>query len=152
MPDILHLIKIHAPIERVYQAITTAEGIRNWWTREADLDESIGGRGEFRFSAYGTNQHATRVSIEELISPTHVEWKTISSFRPEWSETSISFDLRPEGSTTVLLFAHRDFAQADEIYALTTTGWAYYLVSLQQYLESGQGAPSPDIDFARMIR
>jgi uncharacterized protein YndB with AHSA1/START domain len=152
MPDILHLIKIRAPIERVFQAITTADGIRNWWTREADLDEHVGGTGEFRFSAYGANQHATKVSIDELNPPTRVVWKTISSFRPEWSGTAISFDLREEGSTTVLLFAHRDFAQADEIYALTNTGWAYYLVSLRQYLETGNGAPSPDIDFARMIR
>jgi hypothetical protein len=52
----------------------------------------------------------------------------------------------------VLSFAHRDFKQADEVYALTTTGWGYYLVSLQQYLETGTGAPSPDIDFARVIR
>jgi hypothetical protein len=32
------------------------------------------------------------------------------------------------------------------------TGWAYYLVSLQQYLETGLGAPQPDIDFARIVR
>jgi hypothetical protein len=30
----------------------------------------------------------------------------------------------------VLIFAHRGFVQADEDYALVTTGWAYYLVSL----------------------
>jgi hypothetical protein len=34
----------------------------------------------------------------------------------------------------------------------TTTGWAYYLVSLQQYLETGEGAPNPDVRFDRMIR
>ena len=151
MPDILHLVKIHASPERVYQALTTTEGIRSWWTRDADLDSEIGGTGEFRFGAYGSPS-LTKVSIEELKPPAHVGWKTISSFRPEWSGTSISFDLRPEGSSTALLFAHRGFAQADEIYALTTTGWAYYLVSLQQYLETGKGAPSPDVDFARMIR
>jgi hypothetical protein len=27
MPDIMHLIRIHAPPKRVYQAITTVEGI-----------------------------------------------------------------------------------------------------------------------------
>jgi uncharacterized protein YndB with AHSA1/START domain len=43
MPDIMHLIKIHASPERIYQALTTAEGIRNWWTRDAVLDSKIGG-------------------------------------------------------------------------------------------------------------
>lgn len=52
----------------------------------------------------------------------------------------------------MLAFAQRGFPQADEVYALTTTGWAYFLVSLQQYLETGHGGPSPHIDFARMLR
>ena len=37
MPDILHLLTIHASPERVFQALATAEGIRNWWTRDADF-------------------------------------------------------------------------------------------------------------------
>ena len=49
MPDILHRLTIHAPPERVFEALTTAEGIRNWWTRDADLDARIGGAGEFCF-------------------------------------------------------------------------------------------------------
>lgn len=35
----------------------------------------------------------------------------------------------------MLSFAHRGFAQADEGYARVTTGWGYYLASLQLYLE-----------------
>jgi uncharacterized protein YndB with AHSA1/START domain len=49
MPDIMHLVKIHASPERVSQALTTAEGSRNWWTRDAVLDSKIGGTGEFSF-------------------------------------------------------------------------------------------------------
>ena len=49
MPDIMHFIKTHASPERVHQALTTVEGIRNWRTRDADLDSKIGGTGEFRF-------------------------------------------------------------------------------------------------------
>jgi uncharacterized protein YndB with AHSA1/START domain len=29
MPNIMHLVRIDAPPERVYQALTTADGIRN---------------------------------------------------------------------------------------------------------------------------
>jgi hypothetical protein len=52
----------------------------------------------------------------------------------------------------VLFFAHRGFKQADEAYARVTTGWEYFLVSLQQYLETGEGAPHPEVDFARVVR
>lgn len=150
MPDIMHLVTIHGSPERVYQALATAEGIRNWWTRDADLESKIGGTGEFRFYE---GKAVTTVSVEALEVPVRVGWKTISSDAPGgWDGTTITFDLRAEGSDTVLSFAHRGFAQADEGYARVTTGWAYYLVSLQQYLETGRGAPHPDIDFARVIR
>jgi hypothetical protein len=51
----------------------------------------------------------------------------------------------------VLLFAHRGFEQADEGYALVNMGWAYFLVSLRQYPETGKAAPHPNVDFSRII-
>jgi uncharacterized protein YndB with AHSA1/START domain len=151
MPDIMHLVKINASPDRVYQALTTSEDIRNWWTRNADLDGTIGGEGEFRFGSYGGTQ-VTKVRVAELVPSVRVGWKITASFRPEWVDTTITFDLRADKDATVVLFAHRGFQRADDIYALCTTGWGYYLVSLQQYLQTGQGAPSPDIDFARVLR
>ncbi len=151
MPDILHFIRIQAAQESVYSALTTAEGVRNWWTRDADLEDSVGGLGEFRFLTYGPG-YVTRVEITELVPATRVAWRILSSFRTEWSGTTIDFTLREENGSTILLFAHRNFAEADERYAQVNTGWAYYLVSLQQYLETGKGAPSPDVDFTRMLR
>ncbi len=150
MPDIMHIVRIDAPPERVYEALTSPEGIRNWWTRDADLEARVGGSGEFRFPRYGEDS-VTRVTVGNLDPPRRVGWTTASSFHPEWAGTTMSFDLRAEDGGTVLCFAHRGFRQADEAYAMFTTGWGYYLVSLQQYLETGEGAPSPDIDFARML-
>jgi uncharacterized protein YndB with AHSA1/START domain len=50
MQDVMHLIKIHAPSERVYEAITTADGIRQWWTRDAAIEPKLGAAGEFGFN------------------------------------------------------------------------------------------------------
>jgi uncharacterized protein YndB with AHSA1/START domain len=150
MPDIMHCLRIAAPVERVYRAITTAEDVRDWWTRECELDEAVGGVGTFSFY---DGRVVTKVRIDVLTPPVHVGWTTIESTAPAgWAGTTISFDLRAEGDATVLLFAHRGFAQANEGYARVTTGWAYFLISLQQYLETGKGAPAPDLDFARVIR
>lgn len=151
MPDIMHLLKIKATPEQVYDALTTPEGIRNWWTRDAKLDHQIGGAGEFRFPYSGAT-YSTTIHIAELLPPRRITWTVTTSFRPEWIGTTIIFNLRPEADLTVLSFAHRGFPEPDENYALCTTGWAYYLVSLQQYLQTGQGAPSPDIDFASVLR
>jgi uncharacterized protein YndB with AHSA1/START domain len=63
MPDILHLVKIHASPDKVYQAITTAEGVRNWWTRDTALDSKVSGTGEFGFNEH---QFVIKVKIDEL--------------------------------------------------------------------------------------
>jgi uncharacterized protein YndB with AHSA1/START domain len=135
MPDILHLVKIHASPERVYQALTTAEGIRHWWTRDAVLDSKGGGTGEFGFQ---DNRTMTRVRIDELEPPVRVAWTTISLQR---EGTMIMFDLRLERSDTVLSFAHRGFEQVNEGFKRATVGWGHYLGSLQRYLEIGEGTP-----------
>jgi uncharacterized protein YndB with AHSA1/START domain len=150
MPDIMHLLKIKAAPERVYTALTTPEGIRSWWTREAELDQRVGGAGVFSF--YG-GRFVTRVRVDELSPPVRVRWTTESTSSPGgWEGTSIAFDLRAEDGDTVLVFAHRGFAQANDGYARINTTWSYFLVSLQQYLETGEGTPAPDVDFARMTR
>lgn len=138
MPDIMHTLKIHASPDRVYQALATADGIRSWWTRDAVLDPKVGSAGEFGF--YG-RRFVAKVTIEALEAPSLVRWKVTNS---AWPGDRIEFALRPEGKHTRLSFAHRGFAEADRGYASATTRWGFYLLSLKQYLETGNGTPNPD--------
>jgi uncharacterized protein YndB with AHSA1/START domain len=145
MAVIKHLLKIEAMPELIYEALTTAAGVRNWWTNNADLDEQVGGEGIFRF-LYDVLVE-TKVKILNLQKPVLVNWSVLESFRPEQNGTIISFELRPSGKATLLHFSQEGFVEADDTYALMNTGWAYYLVSLKQYLEKGKGQPSPHVDF-----
>jgi uncharacterized protein YndB with AHSA1/START domain len=138
MPDIMHTLKIKTPPDRVYQAITTAEGIRNWWTRDASFDPAVGGLAEFGF--YG-RRFVVKAVIDELEPHLHVKWRLTNS---AWPGDIVEFDLKPEANHTRLVFAHRGFAEADQRYASATTRWGFYLLSLKQYLETGKGTPNPD--------
>ena len=145
MADIRHQVTIQADQQETYAALTTAEGTRSWWTDNADLDQQVGGTGIFRFHYDHTVE--TIVRIVGLQQPELVCWAVTSSFRPEQDGTVIRFELRPEGSSTLVDFSHTGFVAADETFDLMNKGWAYYLVSLKRYLETGKGAPSPHIDF-----
>lgn len=137
MHDIMHLVKIHASSERVYQAITTADGIRQWWTRDAAIEAKVGAAGEVGF--YG-RRFVAKITVEELIPNTRVRWKVTNS---AWEGSDIEFNLKAGGNDTSLVFAHRGFPRADEGYAAATTRWGFYLLSLKRYLETGKGAPNP---------
>jgi uncharacterized protein YndB with AHSA1/START domain len=141
MPEIMHLIKIRAAQDKVYQAVSTAEGIRDWWTRDAALDAKVGGTGEFGF--YGHRMVIT-VEVAELTPPGHVAWDAVSSTGGAFDGTTISFDLKSEEGITSLLFAHRGFKAGGNNIASATTRWGFYLLSLKRYLETGKGTPNPE--------
>ncbi len=141
MPEIMHLIKIRAAQDRVYRAVSTAEDIRNWWTRDAALDPAVGGTGEFGF--YG-HRMVIKVKVAELTPPDHVEWDEVSSTGGGFDGTTIGFDLTTAADVTSLLFAHRGFKAGDNNVASATTRWGFYLLSLKRYLETGKGTPNPE--------
>ena len=141
MPEIMHLIKIRTPQDKVYQAVSTTEGIRDWWTRDAALDAKVGGAGEFGF--YG-HRMVINVKVAELTPSKHVAWDPVSSTGGGFDGTTISFDLKSEDGVTSVLFAHRGFKASGEQIASATTRWGFYLLSLKRYLETGKGTPNPE--------
>lgn len=150
MADILHLIRIDATPDRVWTAISTAQGLRSWWTRDADLDGRPGGRGELRFPHYGRGSN-TGIAITSYAPSELMEWRVVSSFHESWPGTLIRFQLSADADATMLHFTHAGFAEAEERFALFNTGWACYLVSLKNHVEGGRGGPNPDIDFVRQF-
>ncbi|HKT40746.1 MAG TPA: SRPBCC domain-containing protein [Rhodanobacteraceae bacterium] len=146
MADILHLLQIQAPRESVYQAIATAEGLRNWLSRDADLDTELGGDGEIRFAE---GKRILKIGLRELKPTTRIVWKVLSAAMPTWEDTTVAFEMTSEGDGTMLHFRHRGFQQADDLFAMSTTIWASFLISLKQYLETGKGMPHPDDPLSR---
>jgi uncharacterized protein YndB with AHSA1/START domain len=138
MPDITQLARIHASPDRVYRALTTADGIRNWWTRDAIFESKVGGTAEFGFF---NHRIVTRMRIDELTPPVRVGWRALWPAAPGWEGTTVTFDLREEDGATLLSLTHRGFEQEDESYGRTAKGWAHYLLSLHRYLEAGEGTP-----------
>ena len=138
MADIMHTLKIQAPPDRVFQAIASADGIRNWWTRDASLEASVGGAGEFGFY---NRRFVAKVVIDALEPPVRIKWRLTNA---AWPGAVIEFSVKPESNHTRLSFAHRGYAEADQRYASATTRWGAYLLSLKSYLESGKGSPNPD--------
>lgn len=118
MSDIMHLLKIRATPERVYQTIATAEGIRNWWTRDAVIEPTVGANGEIGF--YG-RRFVAMLTVEGLAPNSLVRWRVTNQ---AWDGKEIEFVFRANGDT-VLAFAHRGFKQADDKYASANTRGAF---------------------------
>lgn len=146
MADILHLLQIQAPPEAVYQAIATIDGVRNWFSRDADFHSKVGGSGEIRFA---DGQRVIKMEIEELKPIGRVAWRVLSAAMPNWANTRVEFEIGAGDDGTLLHFAHRGFPGADDFFAMSATAWAGFLISLKQYAETGKGMPHPDDPLSR---
>ena len=141
MPDIRHRVAISAPLESVYDAVATTDGISEWWTRGGVRGESReGSRIQFFFGQPepAAVMEVTRLSPNELVS-----WSCVEG-ADEWVGTELSFDVTHADDETVVLFTHADWRGPTEFMAHCSARWAYFLLSLKSYLETGKGTPFPD--------
>lgn len=135
MTDVLFEVPIAAAPETVYEAITTQNGLARWWTPDVSAQPEAGSIAEFRFRG---GQYVAQMKIVRLERPARVEW-AVKRGAPEWAGTSITFDLSPAGNGTTLRFGHRDYPSTEGLFANVSFNWAWYLISLKDYLEKGQG-------------
>jgi len=144
MVDIRHRVAIAAPAEKVYDAVATADGLSQWWTRDGVRGTSqVGSRLGFFF---GTPQPAAVMQVTELtaLAPARrVGWRCVAG-ADDWVATTVTFDVREQDGTTVVLFGHDGWREQSEFMAHCSARWAYFLLSLKSYLETGTGTPFPE--------
>ncbi len=141
MPDIRHRVVIAAPLDRVYEAVATTEGISEWWTRDGVRGESREG-SDLRFFI-GQPEPAAVMEVTRLSPDGHVNWNCIAG-ADEWVGTKLSFALTQTDDETVVLFTHADWRDPSEFMAHCSARWAYFLLSLKSYMETGKGTPFPE--------
>ena len=138
MVDILHRVGVEGSSpEKVYEALTTIEGLAGWWTHDTTGSTEVGGVIEFRFPPGGFD-----MEVIEAEPSKHVAWKVVGG-PEEWIGTTVDWQLRQDDDLTIVLFAHRGWKEPVEFMHHCSTKWATYLMSLKSLVETGEGAPAP---------
>jgi uncharacterized protein YndB with AHSA1/START domain len=144
MPDIVHRIGIRAPLSQVHAAVSSAEGIAGWWTRETTETSKGGGSMDVRFrSPAGVEIGRMAFDVTRVHSGEEVRWR-FTAGPDEWVGTEVTFQLARDGDLTLLVFGHRNWREQVEFMAHCSMKWAVFLLSLRQLVEAGTGQPSPD--------
>lgn len=138
MSNIRFEFDIEAPIEQVYEALTEKSGLQGWWTRDVSIEAGEGSPARFGFG----NQGEFNFTVAKLDENQHVKWDVVQG-APDWGGTYITFDLEASDNGTKVHFAHRNFATEDGSFASVSYNWAYFMMSLKSYLETGEGTPVP---------
>ena len=133
MPDILHRVGIRTTPDRLFQAISTIDGLAHWWTTETKGESREGGTIDFGFCA---------MQVLESRPGSLVKWKCVRG--PEgWVGTEVSFQLRRDGDQTWVIFKHAGWKEPIEFMHHCSTKWAVFLLSMRDWLEREEGRPAP---------
>lgn len=108
--------RIAARPQIVFEAVTTAEGIRHWWGPDAgpvlhaDTEVRVGGRFRVRFRMLDGSEHECTGEFLELDPPRRVvmswQWTAGGAAEESGAVSQIEIDLRPIGVGTELTFTH----------------------------------------------
>jgi hypothetical protein len=160
MPHIHHAVLIAAPKEKVYNALTTQEGLSGWWTPHAMAHPTLNSIARFPFG----DHYFKEMLVTSLLPFELVQWKCIQGAE-EWMGTNISFKLQPfskeklkdtypemQGQAeqqandegTLLIFHHNDWREDTLMYAECNYTWAQFLTSLKLLCETGKSRPWPE--------
>lgn len=135
MADILHRVGVVAPLDDVYRAVTTTEGLAAWWTTDTTEKD---GQLLFRFGDVG----GFDMKVLELDPAGRVRWE-VTDGPAEWIGTEIDWRLEQRDEYTIVLFAHQGWREPVEFMSHCSTKWATFLLSLKELVEKGQGHPAP---------
>ncbi|HKO82269.1 MAG TPA: SRPBCC domain-containing protein [Chitinophagaceae bacterium] len=139
MKSIYHRLVVEAPPEKVYEALTTQQGLSGWWTPETKAKPEVGSIARFEFG----QGYFKEMKIEELKPFSSVRWVCLKGYE-DWIGTTIHFELQPHDKGTALSFHHDGWKEYTQGYAACSYDWAIFLRSLKFLCETGKGFAYPD--------
>ena len=134
---------IHASPQKLYQALTTAVGLKSWWTENTVMNND-----EITFG-FSENVFQTMRRVDALPDK-NVVWECIAQHFPvkgttqtdEWVGTRVSFALQAtQNDSSTLVFTHHGLTPQLVCYDQCHEGWDHFLESLKRFLERGTGTP-----------
>jgi len=139
-PDrIERTIELSHPPARVWDALTTAEGLGSWFGNQATIDLRPGGAARM---TWATGDKA-EMQIERVEEPSvfGFTWHIYGLPEGDPRRTYVEFTLEPVGAGTRLTVVESGFAQVPEgafrtAYDGNTKGWASELGELVDYLDA----------------
>ena len=139
MKTIHHLVDIEATGADVWNAISTADGLAQWWSTKVTAPApSVGARIEFTFAG----DFNPVMEIIALDPGEKLEWRCITGHDP-WANGTFRFTLAALDDSRTRLRFWQDYAVelSDDLYGTYNFNWGYYLESLRLLCTTGTGKP-----------
>lgn len=136
MADIFQDFLIKAPVERVFEAISTPQGLDHWWTKRSAGEPKLGANYELGFGP----KYEWRARVTACVPNSAFELQ-ITRADTDWTGTVVGFRLKGAGASTNAQFYHTGWPSQNEHWRVSCYCWPMYLRILRRYVEHGEVVP-----------
>ena len=133
-----HKITIDGSEEEVFEAITTVNGLKGWYSSDVSGKGDKGGEMTFSFTE---KEGPLRWKVTEAERGSLVRWECIQG-PGKSAGTTATFHLSGSGNKTIVEFEHEGFQESDEKLKTCNTLWGALMHHLKQFVETEQPKPA----------
>ena len=134
-------VRVNAPADVVFDAVTTAEALAAWWSPVTG--SGLAG-GELRFPMVA-GEPPLLIQVDEATRPATVRWRVAEcTFMQDWVGTQPNFTITPLGDGACeLTFEHLGLNDELECKDMCSRSWDHFVrTSLRELADGGPGAPN----------
>jgi uncharacterized protein YndB with AHSA1/START domain len=133
VPDIFHTFRINGDAGRIFDAVSTPEGLDVWWTKTSEA------RGSEYDLGFGPG-YDWRAVVTRSVAASEFEVE-MTAGDADWTGTRVGFEIRPKEKFTEVSFHHTGWPHDNDHYRGSNYCWAMYLRLLKRYVEHGEVVP-----------
>ena len=134
---ITHKVLIRADRQKVFDAMTTARGLDQWFTKGSSIDRKAGGMLIFRWKDWGPDRYTgeAKCPIVDVIVPEKFVFKW---WEDHYTIVKMNFEEADEGTLLRLSeYGYEDSREGHRRLIECATGWGEALTLLKFYCEHG---------------
>lgn len=139
MAKVKHRVGIDGPVEQIFAAVTTSEGLAGWWASSADSHAEIDGSVDLTFDGLATLKFRYKTIQENK----RTILQCVEGSGP-WQNSELLFELDQAADQVFVTLTHQNDASSEDDFLYFSTKWPCYLLSLRNFVETGKGRPYPD--------
>lgn len=147
MATLYHEVWIHAPTAKVYQAISTADGIGTWWDKQTAVHTDQGVVLEHN---PGPEHGVVKMKVLDLVQDKRVEWECISTHPQSspasaWTGTHVIFEISrrsvppwaaDRADMAIVNFRHSGWDEHSAYFGFCNFAWGQVLQKLKHVCEA----------------
>jgi uncharacterized protein YndB with AHSA1/START domain len=133
-PEIRLSMRMEAPPEKVFQALTEPECLNQWMAKNAKVDLRVGGKWDLGWEApdgsAGPGMQILELVPNEKLTVSWPDWRGDASVPPQ----SVTWLLEPSGGGTRVTLIHASFVRAVDL-SDYPFGWGHFLGQMKAVAE-----------------